>query len=240
MAANQAQRFPMPVQLPLHIGLRDSATFANFYPADNAQVLAQCQQCAQLDGERFIFIHGATGTGKSHLLQAACHAASEQGKPVVYLPMAQRAQFSVEMLEGLEHMSLLCIDDLDAIAGDAEWEEAIFHLYNRVRDGEARLIVAANNHPTALAVQLPDLQSRLVWGLVFMLQPLDDEQLTLALQLRARGRGLELPDEVVAYLLKRCARDMNSLFDLLEKLDRESLVAQRKLTIPFVRQFVDK
>jgi DnaA family protein len=229
----------MSVQLPLHIGLRDSATFANFYPADNAQVLAQCQQCARLEGERFVFIHGASGSGKSHLLQAACHAASEQGQPVVYLPLAQRAGFNVAMLEGLEHMGLLCLDDLDAIAGDAEWEEAMFHLYNRVRDAEAHLIVAANNHPAALAMQLPDLQSRLVWGLVFKLQSLDDEQLTAALQLRARGRGLELPGEVVAYLLKRCTRDMNTLFDLLEKLDRESLVAQRKLTIPFVRQFVE-
>ncbi|MDT8404642.1 DnaA regulatory inactivator Hda [Sulfuriflexus sp.] len=229
----------MPVQLPLHIGLRDSATFTNFYPADNAQVLAQCQQCARFEGERFVFMHGVTGSGKSHLLQAACHAASERGQPVVYLPLAQRAGFSTTMLEGLEDMGLLCIDDLDSIAGDAEWEEAIFHLYNRVRDAEARLIVAANNHPTALAVQLPDLQSRLVWGLVFKLQSLDDEPLTAALQLRARGRGLELPAEVIAYLLKRCTRDMHSLFDLLEKLDRESLVAQRKLTIPFVRQFVD-
>lgn len=229
----------MSIQLPLHIGLRDSATFANFYPADNAQILAQCRQCAQLEGEHFIFIHGATGSGKSHLLQAACHAASESGQPVVYLPLRQRAQFSVEMLEGLEHMALLCIDDLDAIAGEREWEEAIFHLYNRVRDAGTRLIVAANNHPMAIAIQLPDLQSRLVWGLVFILKSLDDEQLTAALQLRARGRGLDLPAEVVAYLLKRCARDMNSLFDLLEKLDRESLAAQRKLTIPFVRQFVD-
>lgn len=228
----------MSVQLPLHIGLRDSATFANFYPAGNAQVLAQLQQCARLEGERFIFIYGATGEGKSHLLQAACHTVSESGQPVVYLPLSQREQFSVEMLEGLEHMSLLCIDDLDAIAGDAVWEEAIFHLYNRVRDAGARLIVAANNHPAALAVRLPDLQSRLVWGLVYKLQALNDEQLTAALQLRAKGRGLELPAEVVAYLLKRCARDMNSLFDLLEKLDRESLVAQRKLTIPFVRQFL--
>ena len=72
-----------------------------------------------------------------------------------------------------------------------------------------------------------------------MLQPLDEQQLSAVLQLRAKGRGLEFPDEVVAFLLKRCARDMNSLFDLLEKLDRESLVAQRKLTIPFVRQFID-
>lgn len=228
----------MSIQLPLHIGLRDSATFANFYPADNAQPLTQCRQCAQLEGERFIFIHGASGSGKSHLLQAACHAASESGQPAAYLPLHQREQFNVAMLEGLEHMGLLCIDDLDAIAGDREWEEAIFHLYNRVREVGARLIVAANNHPMAIAIRLADLQSRLVWGLVFMLKSLDDEQLTAALQLRARGRGLDLPAEVVAYLLKRCARDMNSLFDLLEKLDRESLAAQRKLTIPFVRQFL--
>lgn len=228
----------MPSQIPLHIGLRDNATLANFLPAGNAQLIEQVQQCARLQGGRSIYIHGSSGSGKSHLLQAACHIATQAGSPVLYLPMQQRQNFTIEMLDGLEHMSLLCIDDIDAIAGDDEWEVAMFHLYNRVREAGGRLIVTASGHPKEASFKLADLESRLVCGLLFRLQPLNDEELFAALQLRASRRGFDLPDEVVAYLLKHCRRDMNTLFDLLEQLDRESLAAQRKLTIPFVKQFI--
>jgi len=227
----------MAVQLPLHIGLRDSATFANYLQADNAQVTEQLRLSAAREGEPFIFIHGSSGTGKTHLLQSVCHAVVEQAQ-AVYLPLRECQNLSVDILEGLEQMSVICVDDLDAIAGNVEWETALFHLYNRVRDASGRLIMAANENPAALNVNLPDLQSRLSWGLVFKLQSLNDTQLASALQLRATARGLELPTDVANFLLRRTSRNMTDLFNLLEKLDHESLAAKRKLTIPFVRQFV--
>lgn len=228
----------MPGQLPLHISLRDSATFANFLPADNAQVLLQLVEAASLKGEAFIYLWGAPGTGKTHLLQAVCHAMSRNNATGVYLPLAHEG-IRPEMLDGLESMPLIAIDDLQAVAGNRDWETALFNLYNRVRDGgEGRLIVTGTANPQALGLTLPDLESRLLWGLVFQLQSLDDEQLGGALQLRAKGRGMDMPDDVAAYILKRCPRDMHALFELLEKLDHESLVAQRKLTIPFVKQFI--
>lgn len=229
----------MSVQLPLHISLRDSATFANFLPAANAQVLLQLADAAALNGERFTYLWGSAGTGKTHLLQAVCHALAAKNKPAVYLPLAHEG-LQPEMLEGMESMSLIAIDDLQAVAGDRRWEEALFHLFNRVRDhGEGHLLVTGSANPQALELVLPDLESRLLWGLVFQLQPLNDEELAQALQLRAKGRGMDMPDDVAAFILKRCSRDMHTLFELLEKLDHESLVAQRKLTIPFVKQFLD-
>jgi len=228
----------MAIQLPLHIGLRDAATFTNYYRADNAQVVEQCEQCATRSGEQFVYLHGVNGTGKSHLLQAVCHAAAENNLQAVYLPMHQCIAMSTAIFEGLEHMDIVCIDDLDAIAGNAQWETALFHLFNRVRDAGAYLVIAANANTQELGLALPDLQSRLAWGLAFRLQSLDDAQLAAALQMRAGVRGIELADEVAAYILKRCPRDMNAVFELLEKLDHESLVAKRRLTIPFVKDFL--
>lgn len=221
-------------QLPLRIGLRDSATFANFYCAGNDAVL----HTLQLASEPFVFLWGSVGSGKSHLLQAACHAETERNGSPAYLPLGQLCEAGASVLDGMEAMTLVCLDELQSVAGDDDWEEALFHLYNRVRDAGVRLLVAADAGPAALPVKLADLRSRLSWGPVYQLQQLDDDGKLAALQMRARGRGIELPADVGAYLLRRSPRDMHALFELLDRLDQASLVAQRRLTIPFVRELI--
>ena len=136
----------MSSQLPLGLQLNDSATFANFVAASPSVVLQSVHATAQGDeeGEGFLYLWGGQGSGKTHLLQAACHLAAEQGRSVFYLPLSQQEIFSVEVADGLEAMDLVCIDDLQAIAGNPGWEQAIFHLYNRVRDAGKRMVVAAN------------------------------------------------------------------------------------------------
>ena len=187
-----------------------------------------------------IYLWGPRGCGKSHLLQALCHATTAKGLAPVYLPMQELVALSPAILQGLEQQALIAIDDIQIIAGKAEWEEALFHLYNRVREEGQWLVVSANVAPAGLALSLPDLTSRLGWGPVFQLMPLTDTDKRAALLLRARRRGLEMGNEVVEYLLRRCPRDMDSLFNLLNQLDQASLAAKRKLTIPFVRQLLDK
>lgn len=172
---------------------------------------------------------------KTHLLQAACHLAGAQGQTVAYVPLAQAGEFPPAMLEGLEQLALVCIDDIQSIAAQPAWETALFHLYNRLRDKGARCMIAGNAAPGNLALKLPDLASRLAWGLVLRLTALDDEGLLAALRLRARNRGLDMPEDVAQFLLRRHSRDMPALFALLERLDHASLAAQRRLTIPFVR-----
>jgi DnaA family protein len=226
----------MNSQLPLHIGLRDSATFANYFPGPNAQLL----HCLEQGREPFVYLWGAGGSGKSHLLQAACHAASETGAGTAYLPLADLVRMSPDLLEGLEQMGVIAIEDIETVAGNREWEVALFNLYNRVREQGGRLYVAGSGPPASLGLTLPDLVSRLSWGPVFQLEPLSDEEKLRALQLRAKGRGMVLPDEVAEYLMKHTERDLHNLFELLERLDRESLAAQRKLTIPFVRDLIVK
>lgn len=231
----------MSSQLPLGLHLNDHATFANFVAAAPSVLMQSVHATAQGDNgcEPFLYLWGAQDAGKSHLLQAACHLAAQQGSTVFYLPLSQHEDFSTEMLLGLELMDLVCIDDLHAIAGNTLWEQALFHLYNRVREQGGRLLVAANTAPASMGIRLPDLVSRLGWGAVFHLQPLQDAQKIRALQLRARLRGFDLPQEAGNYLLRRCPRDMGALFALLDRLDAASLVAQRRLTVPFIRQVLE-
>ncbi len=222
-------------QLPLGIGLKDAATFENFFPAKNGLVY----ETLRAEQEQYVYIWGGTGTGKTHLLQAMCHAATSAGTYPLYLPLANLHELSPEILDGLERQDLIVLDDIHFISSEPEWETRLFHLYNRAREAGTRLVVSSSMPPTGLHLGLADLVSRLSWGPVFQLEALSDEEKCAALQFRAGRRGLELADDVADYLLKRCPRDTESLFNLLDRLDQASLSAQRRLTIPFIRTLLD-
>lgn len=230
----------MPQQLSLSVNLNDDATFENFYaPAQthNAMVVQGLREQVEGRGEAFIYLWGAPGCGLTHLLQAACHQAQEMGMSVQYLPLRDLVGYAPEELFiGLEELDLICLDCLPTIAGRADWELAIFNLYNRLRERGRRLLVAAEHNPRELAIALEDLRSRLQWGITYQVHNLSDDEKQQALQLRARARGLELNDEVAQYIIQRLPRDTNELFWQLQRLDQASLAEQRKLTIPFVKK----
>ncbi|WP_346798495.1 DnaA regulatory inactivator Hda [Halomonas sp. Bachu 37] len=226
----------LPAQLPLGVGLRDDATFANFLPADNASLVAHLKHQLTPQGETYLYLWGQAGTGRSHLLQAACHAASDNDKRALYLPLADLGHFPPLMLEDIERLDLVAIDDLECVAGRKRWEEALFHAFNRLRDAGKCLVIAASASPRQVGVQLPDLASRLGWGVTYHVQPLDDGKRLEALQLRAKARGMQLPEDVARYILHRGPRELAELCRAMEVLDQASLSAQRKLTIPFVKQ----
>lgn len=229
---------PAVRQLALQMWLRDSNTFENFVSGDNQQLVSLLRETG--NDARFVLMWGGNGVGKTHLLQALCHQAAARGEASAYLPLTERDQLAPEMLEGLESLSLVAIDDVDAVAGDAAWERALFNLYNAVREvPNCRLVISANVPFSNLGIGLPDLKSRLGWGLIFQVQLLSDEQKIAALMQRAQRRGFELSEEIGRYLLRHCRRDMAGLFEVLEQLDHASLAVQRKLTIPFVKQVID-
>lgn len=228
-----------PTQLSLGMRLRDDATFANYYPGANAVTLGYVEHACEIEDQwldSVLYIWGTTGVGRSHLLQAACLRVEERGDRVLYLPLADLAQHGPQLLDNVEFCDLVCLDDLQAIAGQLHWEEALFHAFNRLRDSGKQLLIAADAPPRELGIKLPDLQSRLSLALVFQLHELSDEDKLRALQLRASRRGLQLPDDVGRFILARSVRSMTVLFDTLEQLDHASLQAQRKLTIPFLKE----
>ena len=226
-------------QLPLPIHQSDDETLENFYAENNLLLLNSLQKNFLQLHQQFFYLWGNKGSGKSHLLKGVCQHYLAQQRPALYVPLNKAQYFSPAVLENLEQQALVCLDDLQAVIGNAEWEVAIFDLINRVREtGRTLLIMSADQSPANLPVQLPDLASRLTWGEGYQLAPLNDHQKIEVLQKAAYQRGIELPDETANFLFKRLERDMKTLFNALEKLDQASLQAQRKLTIPFVKEIL--
>lgn len=222
-------------QLPLSVRLQDRAVFASFLPGANAEALAAARELAA-GAMPLLYLHGHAGAGRSHLLQAICASVAGSG----YFPLAQLRQMGDTVLEGVAQLPVVALDDLHLVAGDASWERRLFNLYNECRNGGARLAVTAAVPAVDLSLGLPDLASRLAAMPHFALRPLDEVQQRAALQLRAAQRGIELPAETLLYLQRHFARDMGSLNRLLDQLDLASLQEQRRLTLPFIREILEK
>jgi DnaA family protein len=183
----------------------------------------------------WLYFSGPAGAGKTHLLIGACAVAREAGSDAVYLPLAVMAGRLEDALKGQERAALFCLDDLDAVAGRREDEVALFHFHNAARAAGARLLYAAKSMPGALALELPDLRSRLEQCTRIALEPLDEAGRREVLRQRAARRGLELDDAVLEYLFRRVGRDLGTLSAQLDSLDKASLAAQRRLTVPFLK-----
>ncbi len=223
-------------QLPLRLRLDERADFETFVAGENAEALALLQRFSEDAREPYIYLWGPPGSGKSHLLQAVCQRAHQLAQTPAYLPLRELVGLDPELLQSLEQLDLVCIDDLDAIAGRAEWEGALFALYNRLRDAGRRLLVSAGQPPAGLGVALKDLSSRLGWGPALRLRELHDPEKEGLLIEAAARRGMTLGPEAARYLLSHQPRDLRSLLAVIERLDGLSLATQRRLTIPFIRQ----
>lgn len=229
-------------QLSLNVHLDDDATFENYFVAtdsSNALALQAIRALTSaLPAEPFVYIWGAAGVGVSHLLQAACRAVGVCNMRSQYLPLEELAGFAAEqLLEGLEQLDLVCLDGVQHVMGQPGWDSALFHFYNRLRDGQhCRLLVSADCAPRDLGSGLPDLVSRMGWGVAFHLQPLDDRQKLEALQRRAKSRGIDLNDEVVHFIISHASRSMAELVACLDRIDNISLVEKRRVTIPFLKE----
>lgn len=223
-------------QLALPLQLDDHAVFETFLASGNEALVALLRDAATAGGGPGCWLYGGPAVGKSHLLQAASERAGDRS---VYVPLALLADAGPGLIAGLERRELVCIDDIDRVAGDDDWERAVFNLCNDIAAERGQLIVAASVNQRECRFRLPDLASRLSQLPTFRVAELSDADRQEALQLRSTHRGLELPDETARYLLSRSRRDMRSLYRLLDALDHEALRAKRRLTIPFVRGVLD-
>lgn len=222
-------------QLPLGISLAPGASFEAYFPGPNGFAVDLLHAMAAGRGEPQAFLAAATGLGKSHLLQATCRAAAARGARVAFLPLDGDLGQRPDVLEGLESLTLVAVDSLDAVAGRAEWERGLYGLIDAARAAGCRLLFAAREVPADLGLSLADLASRLAWGPVLRIGPLNDEQKRAALHARAEALGLELPPAVAGYLLRHFPRDLAGQLERLERLDRASLASGRRLTVPFVK-----
>ena len=225
-------------QLPLGVELGLSHRFDTFATGANAGAVEALIRLADGVSGAPVWIFGPRGCGKSHLLQAACARAGDSGLTTAWLPLESMAAAGPALLDGFERLDLVAIDDIDHVAGESAWEAALFTLFNGLLERHGRLAVAASSAPAGTAIRLPDLASRLASSEVHRLEPLAEAEQPAALRRRAERRGLELPEETLAYLTRRAPRDFATLCRMLDALDTESLAAQRRLTVPFVRDWL--
>jgi len=234
------------LQLPLPIHQVEDDTFDNFYAENSLLLLDSLRHNFDDVQQPFFYIWGGKSSGKSHLLKAICNHYLLNQRSSSYIPLDKSHYFAPTVLDNAEQLDVVCLDNLHAVAGDEEWEKAIFDLFNRIREQQGLftqgqktlLVISADCPPHQLAIALPDLRSRLTWGEVYRLNDLNDEQKRTILQRYAYQKGLELSDEVANFLLKRLDRDLHILIEKLVELDHASLQAQRKLTLPFVKEIL--
>ena len=231
-----------PGQLPLALGFPPDQRLDTYVVGARGDGMSPLPQLAALAANphgQHVFVSGAPGTGKTHLAIAACAASGERGGRPAYVHLPGVAARLREALEHLHEYDLVALDGLDAIAGDDAGELALFDFHNRVQDAGGGLLYTARAWPAELGLRLPDLVSRLAQCVRVPLRPLDDASRGEVLRLRARRRGLQLDPGVIDWLLRRTGRDLGNLAALLDRLDRASLAAQRRVTLPFLRQVLE-
>ena len=234
----------MAEQLLLPLRRNEARTLDHYVPGPNAEAVARIRALHDADAatgladESGLFLWGAEATGRSHLLQALCHGRAARGDAVMYVPLEEVGALGPGALEGVAELDVVCLDDVHAVCGFLDWERALFGLFNELRERGGLLVMTAATNPRHLPCRLADLQSRLSWGVVLQLQPLNEAECIQALCLRAQARGMGLDADTAGYLLRHWRRDLKALFALLEQLDTASLQAQRRLTKVFVREVI--
>ena len=225
-------------QLPLTLRYPPDQRLDTFVDAPPG-ALEQLRTLAIRPGVDWLYVAGPAGVGKTHLALAVCAAAEAAGRRAAYLPVAAARGRLRAALEALDGNDVVALDGVGAIAGLREDEVALFDFHNRARSAGTALLYSADAAPDALPLELPDLRSRLGQCARVVLAPLDDEGRRRVLRERAQRRGLVLEEAALEWLLRRVGRDLAGLTALLDRLDRASLAAQRRVTVPFLRQVLD-
>lgn len=234
-----SDRAPRPptAQLPLALRYPPDQRLDTFVTgSDTAAALAQVTALASGANQQSLLLAGPDGAGKTHLALAACAAAQAAGRRSAYVPLAAARGRAREAFAAMDDNVLVALDDIDALAGNRDDELAVFGFHNRMHDAGHALLYTARQSPDDLPLVLPDLRSRLAQCVRLALPVLDDDGRRELLRRRAARRGLMFDDAAIDWLLARVDRDLGTLTALLERLDRASLAAQRRLTVPFLRE----
>jgi DnaA family protein len=216
--------------------LPSDKNFENFVAGGNATLIAALHQLVAKKSEPMIYFYGSSGVGKTHLLLSCCQEMEALGQSYLYLPLQKIQELQPTVFENLETLSCVCIDDIQQMAGHLDWEEAFLDFFHRMMEARKRLLITGQLLPQYLHFKLRDVASRLKTYIVFQARELTEEEKLYALVKRAREQGILLQDRVVRFILRRYPRDLGSLLVALENLDRASLAAQHKITIPFVKK----
>jgi len=222
-------------QIPLPLTPRRDSRFEDFVVGPNKAIVEALKHMPDEPGSH-VFLYGGEGSGKTHLLNALCHETRERQGRAFYLALKRLPKDAIASLQGLEKLDLVCVDDLHVIAGNAAWEQALFHCFNRIREANGRLLISSRKRLSALNIGLPDLASRLAWGLRLPLIPLEDQDKLKVMDMHSDALGFSLSEEVQQYLLKHHERSISALIQTVESLHQAALISKRRITVPLARE----
>lgn len=225
-------------QIPFQFGDFQKNDLASFLPGQNQDLINLINQITNKETTHRVYLWGESGTGKTHLLQAACKQAADNNLQVAYIPLKQHDELSAEMLHDLGELDLVCVDDLECVIGQVEWQQGLTWLYNELRDNNHAMLMSGNKSQLNIALDVEDLKSRLGWDQVAQIKSPDDELKIQILKQKANARSFELSDEVIEFLIRRVDRNLASLINVLDKIDHASLAEKRRITIPFVKELI--
>jgi DnaA family protein len=215
-------------QLVLDLAPTPLPAFDTFVAARNQEVIAALTDSG---GERFIYLWGEAGSGKTHLLQAWVAHAEARGSSAIYLDAR-----SESLPDFAREASYIAVDHLDEL--DPDSQITLFSIYNSLKDAGRGYLLMAGRRPPLSQPLRDDLRTRLGWGLVFEVKALSDQEKLEALHAHALTRQLAVPDDVFRYLLTHWRRDLDSLIAMLDMLDRYSLALRRPITVPLVKNLL--
>lgn len=219
-------------QLAFDFSVATAPVYDNFVVGRNAELMQRLRDLPRTPAdERFLYVWGASGSGRTHLLRAAVAAFRSAGARAEYVSCTSDSDFP----EPLHTLDAVAVDDVELLG--AEGQVSLFSLYNALRGTGAALIAAGNVAPMRLALR-PDVVTRLGWGLVYEVHGLTDVEKAEALAEHASVRGFTLQSDVTKYLLTHARRDMPALLALLDALDRYSLESKRPVTVPLLRELL--
>ena len=234
---SSSRQFLLPLENRRPDRFEDFVPGTNHAAIDGLRVLVEQGLAVESGGPgSCIFLRGPEGSGKSHLLNASCNLAQTLGFHAFYMALSDLPEAAADGLGGLENMDLVCLDDVDAVAGIPAWENAVFHCFNRMRENQRHLVISSSLPLQALPLRLPDLASRLAWGLQLSLEPLDDEGKANVLLNKAAAQGIDLPADVIQYLMSRGSRNLTTLMAKLDAIRMAALKAKRRITVPLARE----
>jgi DnaA family protein len=225
-----------PKQLTFPWNKENKSSFDSFYTTKlNKQLLFLLKDEALKED---LLIYGAKDSGKTYLLQALCNQFNNQGKSSFFLPMKQAIELSVDILDSLENIELVCIDGIESLVGNKAWEIGLFNLINRSLNSNNRLIFTSAKNIDGMNFELKDLDSRLRKIQSHELHSLADDDILYALKHIANLRCIELGSKEAQYLLTYADRNISDLVKILESLDQLSMEMKRKITIPLIKEVI--
>ena len=185
-----------------------------------------------------LVIFGLSKVGKSFLLQSLCNYFSRSNKSSLYLPLKELNNYKTGLLDDLEKLDLVCIDDLQLIAGDNKWETAIFNLINNCLISNCRIVFCSNINPSLISFELDDLFSRIQKINRMEVHPVKSDNLIEAVRFFADLRSINIGDKEVTYLINHSKRNMGDLVTHINQLDKLSMQLKRKITIPLIKKVI--